>query len=78
MVSENPPRHSKKTDEPVTIDLEAQEIAAAADTEKKPEEHATPRPKNKPTSDLNASLDATKEHRRGNPDRGRSRICGSL
>jgi hypothetical protein len=41
MVSGNPPRHSKNTDEPVTIDLEAQEIAAAADTEKKPEENAT-------------------------------------
>ncbi|MGO4137399.1 hypothetical protein ACEQ6A_22955 [Rhizobium brockwellii] len=34
MVSGNPPRHSKSADEPVTIDLDAQEFAAAADTEK--------------------------------------------
>ncbi|NLS05658.1 hypothetical protein HGP14_20125 [Rhizobium sp. P32RR-XVIII] len=40
MVSGKPPRHSKNTDEPVTIDLEAQEIANAAGTEK-PEEPAT-------------------------------------
>ncbi|WP_025396313.1 COG4223 family protein [Rhizobium leguminosarum] len=33
MVSGNPPRHSKSADEPVTIDLDAQEFAAAADTE---------------------------------------------
>lgn len=34
MVSGNPPRHSKSTDEPVTIDLDAQDFAAAADAEK--------------------------------------------
>ncbi|MBB4238786.1 hypothetical protein GGD57_005401 [Rhizobium esperanzae] len=34
MVSGNPPRHSKSADKPVTIDLEAQDFAAAADTEK--------------------------------------------
>ncbi|OWV90068.1 hypothetical protein ATY75_15820 [Rhizobium sp. N122] len=34
MVSGNPPRHSKSADEPVTIDLEAQDFASAADTEK--------------------------------------------
>ncbi|MBY5773578.1 hypothetical protein HFN63_26345 [Rhizobium leguminosarum] len=34
MVSGNPPRHSKSADEPVTIDLDAQEFAAGADTEK--------------------------------------------
>ncbi|WP_204338437.1 COG4223 family protein [Rhizobium ruizarguesonis] len=34
MVSGNPPRHSKSADEPVTIDLDAQEFAAAGDTEK--------------------------------------------
>ncbi|MEH7901850.1 hypothetical protein V7794_11120 [Rhizobium laguerreae] len=34
MVSGNPPRHSKSADESVTIDLDAQEFAAAADTEK--------------------------------------------
>ncbi|WP_222318890.1 COG4223 family protein [Rhizobium leguminosarum] len=34
MVSGNPPRHSKSAEEPVTIDLDAQEFAAAADTEK--------------------------------------------
>ncbi|EJC81647.1 hypothetical protein Rleg4DRAFT_3333 [Rhizobium leguminosarum bv. trifolii WSM2297] len=34
MVSGNPPRHSKSADEPVTIDLEAQDFASAADIEK--------------------------------------------
>ncbi|KAA0698976.1 hypothetical protein DTW90_13080 [Neorhizobium sp. P12A] len=34
MVSGNPPRHSKATDEPVTIDLEAEAAAHAADSEK--------------------------------------------
>ncbi|MDF0697646.1 hypothetical protein PYR71_14250 [Rhizobium sp. MC63] len=34
MVSGIPPRHSKSADEPVTIDLEAQDFASAADTEK--------------------------------------------
>ncbi|EJT03549.1 hypothetical protein RCCGE510_18953 [Rhizobium sp. CCGE 510] len=34
MVSGNPPRHSKSADEPVTIDLAAQDFASAADTEK--------------------------------------------
>ncbi|WP_197491967.1 COG4223 family protein [Rhizobium bangladeshense] len=34
MVSGNPPRHSKSADEPVTIDLDAQDFASAADTEK--------------------------------------------
>ncbi|WP_206427882.1 COG4223 family protein [Rhizobium sp. CIAT894] len=34
MVSGNPPRHSKSADKPVTIDLEAQDFASAADTEK--------------------------------------------
>ncbi|MFL5012312.1 COG4223 family protein [Rhizobium sp.] len=34
MVSGNPPRHSKSADEPVTIDLDSQEFASAADTEK--------------------------------------------
>ncbi|KRB62751.1 hypothetical protein ASE04_00815 [Rhizobium sp. Root708] len=34
MASGNPPRHSKSTDEPVTIDLDAQEIASANDAEK--------------------------------------------
>ncbi|MGO8485079.1 hypothetical protein AB9F39_38965 [Rhizobium leguminosarum] len=28
MVSVNPPRHSKSADEPVTIDLDAQEFAS--------------------------------------------------
>lgn len=34
MGSGNPPRHSKSADEPVTIDLDAQEFASATDTEK--------------------------------------------
>ncbi|MGO7594094.1 hypothetical protein AB9E13_33545, partial [Rhizobium leguminosarum] len=34
MFSGTPPRHSKSADTPVTIDLAAQEFAAAADTEK--------------------------------------------
>ncbi|APO76649.1 hypothetical protein AM571_CH03867 [Rhizobium etli 8C-3] len=52
MVSGNPPRHSKNADEPVTIDLEAQETAAAADTEKKSEANA-------PDADAPAADDAT-------------------
>lgn len=38
MVSRNPPRHSKSSDEPVTIDLGAQDFASAADPEKPAEE----------------------------------------
>ncbi|WP_208601676.1 COG4223 family protein [Rhizobium aethiopicum] len=34
MVSGNPPRHSKSADEPVTIDLDSQDFASVADTEK--------------------------------------------
>ncbi|WP_434733229.1 hypothetical protein NL154_19780 [Rhizobium sp. YTUHZ044] len=34
MVSGNPPRHSKSADEPVTIDLDAQDFASEADTTK--------------------------------------------
>jgi len=34
MGSGNPPRHSKSADDPVTIDLDAQEFASATDTEK--------------------------------------------
>ena len=34
MVSGTPPRHSKSADEPVTIDLDSQEFASVADTEK--------------------------------------------
>jgi hypothetical protein len=40
MVSGNPPRHSKNTEEAVTIDLDAQDFTAAADTEKRMESHA--------------------------------------
>ncbi len=68
MVSGNPPRHSKNTDEPVTIDLEAQEIAAAADTEKTPEEHATDAEAadaDKVGADQQASLDPEKESSAG-------------
>ncbi|PKA40725.1 mitofilin family membrane protein [Rhizobium sullae] len=64
MVSGNPPRHSKNTDEPVTIDLEAQEIAAAADTDKKSEENgpeADAPDADNATADLEASVDPQKE-----------------
>jgi hypothetical protein len=64
MVSGNPPRHSKNADEPVTIDLEAQEIAAAADTEKKSEANAPDagRPDaDNATAGLEASADPEKE-----------------
>ncbi|WP_310385010.1 hypothetical protein [Rhizobium sp. 1399] len=40
MVSGNPPRHSKSSDKPVTIDLDAQEFASATDPEKPAEEAA--------------------------------------
>ncbi|WP_431320671.1 COG4223 family protein [Rhizobium sp. YTU87027] len=38
MAPGNPPRHSKNTEEPVTIDLDTQEFASAKDTETKAEE----------------------------------------
>lgn len=40
MVSGNPPRHSKNTEKPVTIDLDSRDFIAAADTEKRMESHA--------------------------------------
>jgi hypothetical protein len=40
MVSGNPPRHSKSSDKPVTIDLDAQDFTPAADSEKPAEEAA--------------------------------------
>ncbi|CCM77614.1 COG4223 family protein [Rhizobium mesoamericanum] len=40
MAPGNPPRHSKSTEEPVTLDLEAQEFATAGDAETKAEEPA--------------------------------------
>ncbi|MDK4735678.1 hypothetical protein [Rhizobium sp. CNPSo 3490] len=40
MVSGNPPRHSKSADEPVTIDLDAQDFASEADTEKPVNNHS--------------------------------------
>ncbi|MBB3658836.1 hypothetical protein FHX15_004096 [Rhizobium sp. BK650] len=40
MVSGNPPRHSKSSDEPVTIDLDTQDFATATDPEKPAEETA--------------------------------------
>ncbi|XAZ23237.1 hypothetical protein LVY75_31305 [Sinorhizobium sp. B11] len=40
MVSGNPPRHSKSSDKPVTIDLDAQDFASATDPEKPAEEAA--------------------------------------
>ncbi|MBB4278807.1 COG4223 family protein [Rhizobium mongolense] len=64
MVSGNPPRHSKNADEPVTIDLEAQKIAAAADTEKTSEASAADAgapDADKATADLEASIDPEKE-----------------
>jgi len=38
MVSGNPPRHSKSSDEPVTIDLDAQDFASATDPERPADE----------------------------------------
>ncbi|WP_028739982.1 COG4223 family protein [Rhizobium mongolense] len=64
MVSGNPPRHSKNADEPVTIDLEAQKIAAAADTVKTSEASAPDAgapDADKATADLEASIDPEKE-----------------
>ncbi|RDJ09581.1 COG4223 family protein [Rhizobium grahamii] len=40
MAPGNPPRHSKNTEKPVTIDLDTQEFASAKDTEAKAEEPA--------------------------------------
>jgi len=60
MVSGNPPRHSKRTEQPVTIDLEAQEFAKQEDAAEKPAQ-AAESPDDQATSDLNASLQAAKE-----------------
>ncbi|MDR7145691.1 YbgF trimerization domain-containing protein [Rhizobium sp. BE258] len=60
MVSGNPPRHSKRTEQPVTIDLEAQEFAKQEDAAEMPAQ-AAESPDDQATSDLNASLQAAKE-----------------
>lgn len=60
MVSGNPPRHSKRTDKPVTIDLEAQEFAKQENTEAKPEADISS-DEARATSDLNSSLDSQGE-----------------
>jgi len=59
MVSGNPPRHSKRTDKPVTIDLEAQEFAKQEDTAPAPAD-AAPETEEQAASVLNESLEATR------------------
>lgn len=56
MAPGNPPRHSKSTEEPVTIDLEAQEFASARDAEAKAEE---PIGESSPSSDAPAEPESS-------------------
>lgn len=58
MVSGNPPRHSKRTDKPVTIDLEAQEFAKQEDTATAPSE-AAPNAEEQAANELKESLQAS-------------------
>jgi hypothetical protein len=57
MVSGNPPRHSKSSDKPVTIDLDAQDFASAADSEK-PAEEAAQAADNAPVAEAVAAAEA--------------------
>jgi len=56
MAPGNPPRHSKSTEEPVTIDLEAREFASARDAEAKAEE---PIGESSPSSDTPAEPESS-------------------
>jgi len=58
MVSGNPPRHSKRTDKPVTIDLDAQEFAKQEDAASTPVD-AAPDTEEQAASELKESLEAT-------------------
>jgi len=58
MVSGNPPRHSKRTDKPVTIDLEAQEFAKQEDAASTPID-AAPDTEEQAANELKESLEAT-------------------
>ncbi|QRM43846.1 COG4223 family protein [Rhizobium sp. BG4] len=58
MVSGNPPRHSKRTDKPVTIDLEAQEFAKQEDTASTPADAAADTDE-QAANELKETLEAT-------------------
>ncbi len=60
MVSGNPPRHSKSSDKPVTIDLDAQDFASAADSEK-PAEEAAQAADDAPVTEAVAAVEAGSE-----------------
>lgn len=60
MAPGNPPRHSKSTEEPVTIDLDAQEFASAKDAETKAEE-PTDEPDASPSDELAAQAETPNE-----------------
>jgi hypothetical protein len=69
MVSGNPPRHSKTNDEPVTIDLEAEAAAHAADSEKMTERDSS-EPGGFSVEEAEALLDSKSET---SPDHDRAR-----
>lgn len=58
MVSGNPPRHSKRTDKPVTIDLEAQEFAKQEDNASTPADAAADTDE-QAANELKETLEAT-------------------
>ncbi len=72
MAPGNPPRHSKSTDEPVTIDLDAQEIASANNAEDIPpprqaEPSETDVPADAPKEETEAPRDAVAEEQPAQP-----------
>ncbi|MDM9621417.1 mitofilin family membrane protein [Rhizobium sp. S96] len=72
MAPGNPPRHSKSTDEPVTIDLDAQEIASANNAEDIPpppqtEPNETDVPADAPKEETEAPRDAVAEEQPAQP-----------
>lgn len=60
MVSGNPPRHSKSSDEPVTIDLDAQDFASANDPEN-PAETSAEAAGDAPAAEAVAAAEASSE-----------------
>ncbi|AJC81428.1 hypothetical protein IE4803_CH04291 [Rhizobium etli bv. phaseoli str. IE4803] len=61
MVSGTPPRHSKSADEPVTIDLDSQDFASVADTEKPVDTVAGEADSTAPDADLPPETEAASQ-----------------
>ncbi|KQV73188.1 hypothetical protein ASC90_07220 [Rhizobium sp. Root1220] len=67
MAPGNPPRHSKSTEEPVTIDMDVQEFASASDTEKEMPDPADDPERSAPIDDR-AQRDSGNEQSAGYDD----------